>query len=227
MRKIRFGLVIAIAASLSISSFVEAGFAQRFVPKNRGLPGRREGSGTRGACLQTQRSIVAIMPQTNSGLTVSAYPTFSWYVPATQPTTVAFVLLDDRQTELYSTSFQIAGQPGLISLSLPQTANLPPLEVGKTYRWKFSLTCDVDDPSTNMITEGWVQRVELPTVLSNQLQSASVLDQARLYAKEGLWYDAAATFVMLRRTQPNNAAIAQDWKIFLDSVALEDFSKLK
>ncbi|MBE9011779.1 DUF928 domain-containing protein [Pseudanabaenaceae cyanobacterium LEGE 13415] len=227
MRIIRLGFVIAIATGLSVSAFVEAGFAQRFVPKNRGLPGRREGSGTRGACLQTQRSVVAIMPQSNSGLTVSAYPTFSWYVPATQPTTAAFVLLDDRQTELYSTTFQIAGKPGLISLSLPQTANLPPLEVGKTYRWKFSLTCDVDDPSTNMITEGWIQRVELATVLKNQLQSASLLDQAKLYAREGLWYDAVAIFLMLRRTQPSNAAIVNDWKVFLNSVALDDFSQLK
>lgn len=226
MRAFRSGFVIAIVTSLLVTS-VDAAFAQRFIPKNRGLPGRREGSGTRGACVQAKRSIVALMPTTNSGLTVSAFPTLSWYVPTTQSTTASFVLLDDQQHEVYSTEFQTTGQPGLISITLPQHANLNPLQPGKTYRWKFSLTCDVDDPSSNMMTEGWLQRVELGADLQKQLQSASPLDQSTIYAREGIWHDAAAILMQLRRTQPNNPTVASHWKTLLNSVALDDFEQMK
>jgi hypothetical protein len=136
------------------------------------------------------------------------------------------VLLDDQQNEVYSTSFYTTGQAGLVSLSLPQDANLRPLQVGKLYRWKFSLTCDVDDPSSDMVTEGWLQRVELVQPLRQQVQSASKLEQAAIYAREGIWYDAASTLLLLRRTQPNDPKVAMSWKALLNSVALDDLAQM-
>jgi Domain of Unknown Function (DUF928) len=219
MRAIRSGLILVAIAGLISSSVADAAFAQKFIPKNRGLPGRREGSGTRGACLKTKGSVVAMMPTTNSGTTLSETPTFSWYVPVTQPTTASFVLIDDRQQEVYSTEIAIAGQPSILSLTLPK-----PLLIGKSYRWKFGITCDADDPSSNMLTEGWIQRLEMTQDLRQQLKGTPA-EQSAVYAKEGIWFDAVSTLLTLRREQPQSAAIAEQWKQLLESVELGQFAQ--
>jgi Domain of Unknown Function (DUF928) len=220
MRAIRSGLILIAIAGLISSSVADVAFAQKFIPKNRGLPGRREGSGTRGACLQTKGSVVAMMPTTNSGTTISETPTFSWSIPVTQPTTAYFVLIDDRQREVYSTEVAIAGQPSILSLTVPKS-----LSVGKAYRWKFGITCDIDDPSSNMVTEGWIDRIELTDDLRQQLKGTPA-EQAAVYAKEGIWFDAASTLLKLRQEQPQNAAIAEQWKQLLESVQLGQFAEV-
>jgi hypothetical protein len=162
--------------------------------------------------------MVAFMPQSNLGTTTSDYPTLAWYVPTTQATTATFVLLDEQQHEIYSTEMNLLGQPGILRVVLP--SSIPPLKTGMNYRWKFVLTCDSDEPSNNLLTEGWLQRVVLDETVQQQLQSASLRERAAIYAREGVWYDALSTLMMLRQSQPNNAALTKDWQSLLESVDL-------
>lgn len=195
-------------------------WAQQYVPPDRSLPGRREGGGTRGSCIASQPTLTALMPDSNYGTTTHGYPTLFWYVPETTAPLAEFELLDENNQPIYTTQFAVTGKSGLISLSLPATATLPPLSVGTPYHWYFSLVCDRQDRSGDVMTEGWIERISLDPALNRQLQAASESDRAMLYAQAGSWYDALATLMTLHCSQPNDAAIVTKWQTLLDSVGL-------
>lgn len=211
------GLLFTVGVVLEAGSIA---YAQRFNPPARGLPGRRLGGGTRGECVQSQPTLTALQPDSNFGLTTTAYPTFFWYLPASSATQAEFILLDADSNPVYQTTFQIMGKSGVIRLSLPTDVNLPPLAVGKDYHWFFSLVCDANDRSADVITEGWIQRVTPDAALMNRLQSSPESDRAALYAEAGIWYDALSTVATLRDAQPNNPTFVAQWRTLLDAIGL-------
>jgi Domain of Unknown Function (DUF928) len=198
--------------------------AQEFEPPDQGLPGRREGGGTRGGCLAQAgaqpHSLTALIPATNTGRTVTAHPSLFWYVPQNTAAAAEFVLLDAANTEIYKTILPISQQPGVLSLSLPADGSVPALEVGKSYRWYFSLICDPLDRSADSFTTGWVQRTEPSTALAQQLSAAAEEEKPLIYASAGIWYEALAGLAELRREQPQNAQVQTQWQTLLESVGL-------
>jgi hypothetical protein len=214
--------LITLSVGLWGSGVPVAVFAQEYVPPVEGLPGRRQGGGTRGDCLHGDAPLIALMPDTNFGQTLDEYPTFYWYIPDVPAEGAEFVLLDEQDNEVYVADYQLSGQPGLIRLSLPDQAGLPPLEVGQNYRWYFSLICDRLDRSGDLFTEGWVRRIEDPD-LTEQAADLSEGDRAVLYAESGIWYDTLNILAQMRRAQPDSLAIHESWSIFLDSVGLTDY----
>lgn len=216
-----------LLATLSIwlgGNLTFSAFAQYVPPDNIGIPGRREGGGTRGDCLNSEQPLMALMPETSYGETVSAYPTFSWFVPNVPAKAAEFVLYDEAGNEVYYTTFRVTGTSGILSISLPETADLQPLEVGQNYEWVFSLVCDEQDRSGDLFTTGWLRRVEGDATLQQQLSTVDVSDRANVYAQAGLWYDALAELTAQYRAHPNDAAIASQWTQLLDSVGLAPFA---
>lgn len=228
-------ITVVLLTSLLLSAWSSVAFADRYVPKRAGIPGRREGGGTRGACMNTSLTTIvqkntpqnssiiqatALIPE-DSGTTVSAYPTMFWSVPATSPTFGEFVLLD-QETEVYSSRFQLSGQPGVIAISLPSNSGIPPLQVGKDYRWKFQVACGNEQ---FMSTEGNIQRVQPSAQLAKKLKTASMSDQAKIYAQEGIWYSALENLATLRRAQPNEPVLEKRWQELLESVKLGPVAK--
>jgi hypothetical protein len=213
--------LVQIVLAFSLIGTASAAVAQEFVPPDRGMPGRRESGGTRGGCLPNQTTLMALMPNSNISQTVSGYPTFFWYVPATTAEVAEFVLLDSNDREIYTTTFALDHQAGIIQLSLPD-ATLPPLTIGTEYQWYFSLICDMQDRSGDVFTSGWIQRIAPNPALTRQLEQVAENDRAKVYAEAGIWQDALMHLATLRTAQPNNAEIAQQWETLLESVDLED-----
>ena len=216
----RFGLrvlaVLTVAAVIAIEA--APSFAQ-FRPPNRGMPGRREGGGTRGGgCPLQKPGLTALMPDSNLGMTVAPQPTFFWYLPQNSVAAAEFTLLGPDNTEIYKTLVTVPTQGGVVSLSLPQDKQL---EVGQSYRWYFSLICDPLDRSEDTFTSGWVERVDPSPELSTSLKTASAAEVPNLYAQAGLWYDALAALVSLRQSQPQNPAFVTEWRELLGAVNLE------
>jgi hypothetical protein len=71
MRLIYVGVALLATTGLLFNSLTESAVAQRFNPKNRGLPGRRQGGGTRGECVTQKAAVTAIMPIDNFGVTAA------------------------------------------------------------------------------------------------------------------------------------------------------------
>ncbi|MDX2215960.1 MAG: DUF928 domain-containing protein [Oculatellaceae cyanobacterium bins.114] len=224
-RNLQIALHLLLSIVLLSGGFPLAALAQEYVPPDRGAPGRREGGGTRGNCLRGEPPLIALIPSTNFGTTLEARPTFYWNVPPTASPLAEFVLLDAEDNEVYRSTFQLSGDPGIMAFSLKDQANAPDLEIGKDYHWYFSLICDPDDRSGDIFSEGWIQRIAPPTTLTSQLAATAEGDRPRVYAQAGIWYDALNSMANLRQTQPRNPEIATQWTTLLRSVGLDTLAE--
>ena len=196
-----------------------------FEPPDRGVPGRREGGGTRGP-EECPTNTTALIPKSTMGRTVSGNPTFFYYVPTTFDKTVEFELADEADKTIYKSSFRmIAKAPGIVSVTLP-TANAASLEVGKNYHWYFTIKCNPNDNEMDIVVSGWINRVEMSADLKSQLdRAASTGDRLSIYAKESLWYEYITTLADLRRSHPADSALTVKWTELLSAVELEKIAQ--
>lgn len=197
-------------------------------PPRQGSPtGRQRGGASRGPCRQFA-SLTALVPATKGkvwGQTISDRPTFWFYLPhpLTEQTPIEFTLQDSTDTDVYSTRLAVANiEPGLIRLQMPASAKA--LEVGKSYTWTFSVYCDPTKPSSAVFVKGMIQRTAPDATLQNRLKTLSALDQTRLYAANGLWYDAFDTLATLYRQQLNDRQLSSIWATLLKQVNLGDLT---
>ena len=65
----------------------------------------------------------------------------------------------------------------------------------------------------------------MPWRTTNQISTASLQTQARLYAQSEIWYDAVATLAEIYRDNPNDEVVATDWKTLLQSVGLDNLKE--
>jgi hypothetical protein len=192
------------------------------LPK-RGLPGRREGGGTRG------NELVAILPKTNLGLTTAAYPRFFWAVPkGIQATVAEFTLYQGTAATpnamfIYRTTFRTAEQPGIASLKLPSDLS-PPLAIGQDYHWTVTVATNLEnlgDPQRSFKVSGWVQRVEPDQTFTDQLKQTSPRDRAGLYAANGYWFDTLEALAQVHCQSPSDAAVQANWSMLMKAPGVE------
>lgn len=210
-----------------------AGNWNAFTPPTRGLPGegRQEGGGVRGGnCPNIQNKLVALVPATNMGLTVSEYPTLYWYVPETgtaetPAAEIEFVLQDQEGLEVYNSGkLPALARAGIVSYTMPAKSSKP-LEAGKNYQWFFSIICNPDDRSGDVRVQGWVKRVEKSQTLAQELEAASTLERPFIYARESLWFDTLSSLAQLQMQNPGNEVLANKWEELLNSVSLANLAK--
>jgi len=220
---------LKVGLSLLLGSLIlaETGLAvaQQYVPPRRGSPGRREGAGTRGSCIQGTKNLVALMPVDGFAMAATVQPILFWYVPQTQARTAEFTLLDSNQNPLYSATVPLVSKtPGIIALQLPESLTVEQLGVGKEYVWQFSIICSPDQPSQNPFVEGVFQRIQPDAELTRRLQQASPQSRSSIYAAAGIWHDAIGTLAKQRCAQPNQAALRTSWSNLLQSVKLGNYA---
>jgi hypothetical protein len=203
-----------------------------FEPPQRGIPGRREAGGTRGpGCVAPTsgtnfKRLTALIPASTLGRTASEKLTFFYYIPfALEDVAVKFELTDEQDKILYDQSFILSNtKPGIVQLNFSQEDNLPKLGVDKNYRWYLTIKCDVDDPSTNLVLHGWVQRVQLTTAQKILLSRATPEERLQFYAEKGLWYETLAALAQLRSSNPMSRELKTEWSSLLNAVGLENLA---
>jgi Domain of Unknown Function (DUF928) len=200
------------------------------------VPGRRRGGARRGDCPATSTQLTALVPETSvstqalpetyvEGSTTAEYPTFWFYVPysISADLTAEFILQDDTNKNIYriaSGDFPAAEvSPGIIGISLPST--IAPLEIEKVYKWYFKLNCDRETP---MFVQGGIERIALNSNLAKQLANATPQEQANIYIKNNLWYDAVNILAKLYRANPTDNNIKSAWINLLRAIGLEDIA---
>lgn len=188
-------------------TLAQASRRRTYVPPTRSTAPRRATSlGTRGLCESSSTanqesaspsarfSVVALVPQTHAGQTMSPRPTLTWYIAEERSYPVQLQLYrytsqDPTNTQLERVEFFDVGlsQPGWMAFTLP--SSLPPLQVGETYRWKVIVKCSESQPSRNKIDEADLQVVSPPPGME---VTGEPVQQAEQYVAAGLWYDAIA-----------------------------------
>ncbi len=215
-----------------------------FKPPRRGIPGRREGGGTRGAVADPcgdprSAAFAALMPKTNFGLTTAEFPRFFWSVPRTKARFAEFTLheavaadaknpdqkMSDRAL-VYRTTFRISGEAGVANMGLPTNAGIPGLAAGQDYHWTVSLICNTQDRKKDVKVEGWVQRVAPDAALSSQLFKANASDRPQIYATNGIWLDTLTSLADLRYASPLDTKLDQTWADLLKAIELPNSAPL-
>ncbi len=197
------------------------GGTRQFTPQSRSAPERTADGGTRG-CFQP---ITALDPEPAMPLTVSERPTFFWHVPAGAAPQLRFVLVDaaDETEVLYESYMETPSEDSIVSLTLPAASNKA-LEVGKTYHWYLVAVCDTSNRRDGIAIDGWVERVELSEPLAEALKTRGDRAKPALFAEAGIWHEALSHFVTQRQLHPQDADLAQQWQLFLESVNLEAYA---
>lgn len=194
-----------------------------FRPPDVGAPDNRQGATHRGEACPKELSIIALIPQSNRGLTVSESPTFLAYV-SQKSTSVEFNLQAEDGTEVYTTDFKV-DKPGIVEVRIPEAAGKQQsLEVGKRYQWSFSVICNPNDRSGDYFVKGFVQRVEPGPTLKNDLANAEPLAKAIAYANSGIWYETVSTLAQMLRKSPEDKALIAEWQQLLRSQQLENIA---
>lgn len=151
----------------------------------------RKSGGTRGECTQQSNTLTLIVPKNQDSLsdipkTTLSHPTFVWYLAQQSSVPTKFTLVEPGRT-IYAQEFNLEGF-GLVALTLPKT--VPPLEVGKDYRWTVSLLCSRQNPSRNPYTQAWIERV------SNSFYPKEGKKLAcDAYEKAEIWYDTLMCYL--------------------------------
>lgn len=186
---------------------------------DRGAPSQTLGGGTRGSsCIDGSGiPITPLMPSKNNfGKTVAANPTLYWYIPQNTAQSGELALTDEAGNQVYLTTFKLPSTPGIIKLDLP--ANIS-LQIGKYYRWYFTMICDFQDRAQDQSVKGLLQRTEVSSSLKSQLAGVGLLEQAKIYAESQIWQEALNTVAQLRREKPT------EWEELLQSVGLGAIAK--
>lgn len=171
------------------------------------------------SCIQGDLPLTALTPVDNVITTVSANPSLFWYVPQSSARIATFTLFDSQKNRVYRTLLPLKSRSGVMKLSLPSTVSLEP---GKNYRWQLTLICNPANLRKDVLVEGTIKRTQLNREQQEKLaQAKQSIDKAQVYADADVWQETIAIVEQLRREQPNNSMIAQNWKELLESVELE------
>jgi hypothetical protein len=196
-------------------------------PPGLGLPGPREGAGTRGCILGNPGRLILLTPAENVGWTTEAYPEFYWQQPIALDSVVQFSLyraVDDTPSGgdlVYEARFPGSFDAGIARLQLPENLGIEPLTAGDRYYWQVSIFCDTDSDEPTQAAVGWIERQSPSAELEAALADATPTEQVDLYITGRYWYNLLDVLADLRQTAPEDEAIQQAWAALLDSVGLE------
>ncbi|MGP1374999.1 MAG: DUF928 domain-containing protein, partial [Almyronema sp.] len=176
--------------------------------------------GSNGAFADQPLAMMALMPESFYGTTLSTHPAILVYLPASNAQSAVFSLKDENRNLVYRMEIPVSGEAGIVTVQLPEEA--PLLEVGKNYQWYLTLKLDGNLTPASPFVDGWIQRIEPDSALAQTLAQADRAEAATLLAENGVWYDTAAIWASLRMEQPTSEAISQEWTELLDSVGLDE-----
>lgn len=167
--------------------------------------------------------LTAIVPDSNYGLTLAAYPRFFFHMPPYPGDAVAFRLETEAGDRLYATEFVPQPIDGTFEIALPSNANLPPLAFNQMYHWTFSI---LNDNEADFTVSGGVMRVEPTPAFAQRLATAQrPISRIQRLAAAGIWFDAIAGAADLVRSDRTNASYERVWDGLVRSIGLDKMAE--
>jgi hypothetical protein len=153
-------------------------------------PRRSQGSTSRG-CSQNLNGVVKLLaPTSRVGLTVSARPTLLFRLTRESPVPAKLVIAAIDAKEALLEQQVSVSEPGIKRISLLPGIELEP---DKEYAISLVLICNRVRFSENPVYQASIKRIIQSSALTEQLEKASSSEErGRIYAEEGIWYDAIA-----------------------------------
>ncbi|WP_446811574.1 DUF928 domain-containing protein [Methylomonas sp. 2BW1-5-20] len=148
------------------------------------------------------QSVVALAPK-QTGLTAHAEPTLFWWTKHTVPV----ILTLGSSTQSSTVQFSVPERDGATNQDWSGLGRIPLAEQGfrlkqnVEYRWAVAS----GDRRITTQSSGTIVYREPSAELKGKLDHADRLEQARLYALAGYWYDAVQILLELTEAKPQNS----------------------
>lgn len=205
----------------------------RFIPppreNNNNGDGRTEDEKTtagRNPCPNVIVPLTPLIPKKNlPALTVSKQPTLWFYMPYTLPDlqNIEFDLRDQNNNRVYNPQFKLSENQNFISIEISHSL----LKLNQKYEWFLYVYCNPNNSSDYVdVTGSFLIQQSNPSLNRELEQAKNWQEEIFAYANNGIWHDAVHKLTELRCQQPNNVTIKNDWISFLESVGLEEISKI-
>lgn len=240
----RYRFYYSVAALLGLSGIVAASLRPAiaqvettlsFQPPPMGTPGNREAGGGRSdTCADTANTVgmMALVPETNVGLTVASSPDLFTYIPPNNAETAELrIFKEATQEEIFAGEFTLPKSPTTAGythqaaiVELPLATIPVTLEPGEAYIWAVLVVCDRENRAADIVVDVVVQQADeyylntLPTDIATQLttlDSAAKADQLFTYGAAGLWHDLLSELADLVIADPETYKTA--WTNILTS----------
>ena len=169
--------------------------------------------------IEQPAAILALLPQTYFGTTVSQRAEILVYLPDSEAREGVFSLKDAQGNTLHQMTVPVSGRAGVISIKVPTD-----LQLEKNYQWFLALKIDGELSPRTPYVDGWIKRIQPSAEITMAMQQKDLLKLATVLGKNGVWYDCVATLAKLRATQPN-ANLDKQWSELLESVGLQQIEK--
>lgn len=187
-----------------------------YSPPSRGKPRSRVAGGVRGG--ETELPTLQVLAPQHTGQTLSAQPSFFWYISRTPPegAAFAFTIVDDTRIEpLLEAPLESPAGSGIHRIDLADYGVR--IQKGVEYEWSVVLVVDPEQRSRDIVSVGWVDRVEAPP----RLEEAGP-PGVHAYAEHGLWYEALAAAADAVEAQPEDPLARAYRDALLQQVGLGD-----
>lgn len=186
-RSVVVALALCLAFSQAFAQKAEPSAAIEYKPPQRGTPVGRIGGGTRGIAVVPAPALTALTPD-HVALTTSEQPTLYWFLPAKSAVRIEVALIDSSGVKpLMETSYANL-EPGIHRIDL-KDFNVR-LKLNEEYRWSVALVVSDKQRSRDVVSQGSLRLVELPTDTRASMATRSRDEQAVAYASLGIWHDA-------------------------------------
>ena len=188
-----------------------------YVPPKRGAPLARVGGGSRG--VDDNLPYISVITPDHVGFTSLSQPVLYWYISDDMNTRFEFALINDDDIDpMVEVISEQEMKAGLNSMNLADHGVT--LEPGVAYQWSVALVSDVDKRSSDIVSSGQIELLELTAAQKAELETASAEERVMMYAREGYWYDTFAGLSGLIVADPGNSELRSQRAALLEQIGL-------
>ena len=188
-----------------------------YVPPKRGAPLARVGGGSRG--IDDGLPYISVITPDHVGYTSLTQPVLYWYISEDMKTRFEFALINDDDIEpMVEVTSEQQMTAGLNSMNLADHG--VSLEPGVAYQWSVALVSDANKRSSDIVSSGQIELLEMTGEQKVQLENASEHERVMLFAQQGYWYDSFASLSELIASDPGNSDLRAQRAALLEQIGL-------
>jgi len=193
-----------------------------YKPPLRGAPAGRVGGGTRGG--GDEKAYLLVLAPDHVGLTAQKQPSLYWFLSAPSAYALEFTLIKNKAAKpLMEKRLESRNNSGLQCIRLSDHGvGLQPYVL---YQWFVTLIPDAERRSKDILSGGFIERIEPPRGLQQTLDKDDKTETVHIYAEAGFWYDAFAAACDLIELSPGDVQLRQMRGSLLEQVGLDQVAK--
>ena len=188
-----------------------------YVPPKRGAPLARVGGGSRG--VDDGLPYISVITPDHVGYTSLTQPVLYWYISEDMKTRFEFALINDDDIEpIVEVTSEQQMTAGLNSMNLADHG--VSLQPGVAYQWSVALVSDANKRSSDVVSSGQIQLLEMTSEQKAQLENAGGEERVMILAREGYWYDTFDGLSGLIAANPDNNDLRTQRATLLEQIGL-------